>query len=188
MTDILDTAPAPATTRGPHEELEARLTAARLGGAEKHRRKQVEAGKMLVRDRLELLFDNGWSFEDGLLARFDEGLPGDAVVTAVGKVDGRDVVRHRQRLHRQGRHLGQADLREDHPRPGTRRLDRHPDRVPVRLRRRPHRRTVRELRRPPRLGQHLLQPGPDLRPGPPGLRAVRALPRRLGLRSRRCAT
>ncbi len=77
---------------GPHEELEARLASARLGGSEKQRTKQVEAGKMLVRDRLELLFDNGWSFEDGLLARFDEGLPGDAVVTCVGKVDGRDVV------------------------------------------------------------------------------------------------
>ncbi|QUH05991.1 acyl-CoA carboxylase subunit beta [Saccharopolyspora erythraea] len=74
-----------------HDELERRLEVARLGGAEKHRKKQVEAGKMLVRERLELLFDEGWSFEDGLLARFDEGLPGDAVVTCVGKVDGRDV-------------------------------------------------------------------------------------------------
>ena len=46
---------------------------------------------MLVRDRLALLFDEGWSFEDGLLARFDEGLPGDAVVTCVGRVDGREV-------------------------------------------------------------------------------------------------
>ncbi|MFE5702834.1 acyl-CoA carboxylase subunit beta [Rhodococcus koreensis] len=91
MTDTLDdTQTAPA--RSPHDELEARLTAARLGGSEKQRQKQIDAGKMLVRDRLELLFDNGWSFEDGLLARYDEGLPGDAVVTAVGKVDGRDIV------------------------------------------------------------------------------------------------
>ena len=77
---------------GPHEELDRRLAAARLGGSEKQRQKQVDAGKMLVRDRLALLFDDGWSFEDGLLARFDEGLPGDAVVTCVGKIDGRDAM------------------------------------------------------------------------------------------------
>ena len=76
---------------GPHEELLRRLEKARLGGSEKQRAKQVDAGKMLVRDRLELLFDEGWSFEDGLLARFDEGLPGDAVVTCLGRVDGREV-------------------------------------------------------------------------------------------------
>jgi len=75
----------------PHEELATRVAAAHLGGSEKQRQKQVEAGKMLVRDRLALLFDEGWAFEDGLLARFDEGLPGDAVVTCVGNVDGRPV-------------------------------------------------------------------------------------------------
>ena len=75
----------------PHEELATRVEAAQLGGSEKQRQKQIDAGKMLVRDRLELLFDEGWSFEDGLLARFDEGLPGDAVVTCVGHVDGRPV-------------------------------------------------------------------------------------------------
>ncbi|SQD97719.1 putative methylcrotonoyl-CoA carboxylase [Parafrankia sp. Ea1.12] len=89
---MTQTTPAPAVVRSdPHEELERKLTAARLGGSETQRRKQVEAGKMLVRDRLALLFDDGWSFEDGLLARFEEGLPGDAVVTCVGRVDGRTV-------------------------------------------------------------------------------------------------
>ncbi|WP_028920988.1 acyl-CoA carboxylase subunit beta [Pseudonocardia acaciae] len=74
-----------------HDELARRLERARLGGTEKNRRKVLDAGKMLVRQRLELLFDDGWSFEDGLLARYDEGLHGDAVVTCVGAVDGRDV-------------------------------------------------------------------------------------------------
>ncbi|MEE4023371.1 acyl-CoA carboxylase subunit beta [Gordonia sp. PKS22-38] len=92
MTQTTESINTTAEALGPHEELDARLAAARLGGSEKQRRKQVEAGKMLVRDRLALLFDDGWSFEDGLLARYDEGLPGDAVVTCVGKVDGRDVV------------------------------------------------------------------------------------------------
>jgi len=65
--------------------------AARLGGPESTRDKIVASGKLLVRQRLELLFDTAEDFEDGLLARFEEGLPGDAVVTAIGKVDGRTV-------------------------------------------------------------------------------------------------
>lgn len=89
MTNAQDT---PATTaEDVHGELARRLELARLGGSEKNRAKVVESGKLLVRQRLELLFDDGWSFEDGLLARFDEGLPGDAVVTCVGRVDGREV-------------------------------------------------------------------------------------------------
>jgi len=79
------------TQINPHDELTSRVASAERGGSEKQRQKQLDAGKMLVRDRLALLFDDGWSFEDGLLARFDEGLPGDAVVTCVGNVDGRSV-------------------------------------------------------------------------------------------------
>ncbi|KWX05592.1 carboxylase [Carbonactinospora thermoautotrophica] len=77
--------------RDVHAELRRRIEEARRGGPEKNRKKHVESGKLLVRDRLALLFDDGWEFEDGLLARHEEGLPGDAVVTCVGKVDGRDV-------------------------------------------------------------------------------------------------
>ncbi|MEQ8718289.1 MAG: acyl-CoA carboxylase subunit beta [Acidimicrobiales bacterium] len=74
-----------------HQELDRRLAVARLGGPEDRRQKQHEANKLLVRERLELLFDSEPSFEDGLLARFDEGLPGDAVVTCFGTVDGREI-------------------------------------------------------------------------------------------------
>jgi len=89
---MTQTTQPPAETRpDPHDELDRKLAAAELGGSEAQRKKQVDAGKMLVRDRLALLFDDGWSFEDGLLARFEDGLPGDAVVTCIGKVDGRDV-------------------------------------------------------------------------------------------------
>jgi methylmalonyl-CoA decarboxylase subunit alpha len=77
--------------RDVHAELAARLEAARLGGAEQYRRRQVEAGKLLVRDRLKLLLDAEADFEDGLLARSEEGLAGDAVVTAVGRLAGRTV-------------------------------------------------------------------------------------------------
>ena len=48
-------------------------------------------GRLLVRERLALLLDGEPDFEDGLLARTEEGLAGDAVVTVIGQVDGRPV-------------------------------------------------------------------------------------------------
>jgi acetyl-CoA carboxylase carboxyltransferase component len=70
-------------------ELAERTATARLGGSASSRDKVVARGQLLVRDRLRLLLDDDAEFEDGLLARASDGLPGDAVVTVVGKVDGR---------------------------------------------------------------------------------------------------
>lgn len=74
-----------------HRQLDARLASAALGGPEAARDKQRAAGRLLVRERLALLLDGEPDFEDGLLARCEEGLAGDAVVTAIGSVDGRPV-------------------------------------------------------------------------------------------------
>lgn len=74
-----------------HERLAQNIASARIGGSEKNRTKITDSGKMLVRDRLTLLFDDENYIEDGLLARYEEGLPGDAVVIAFGRVDGREV-------------------------------------------------------------------------------------------------
>lgn len=74
-----------------HETLSAYLTAAKRGGSQKRRDKIRASGKMLVRDRLAYIFDDGEYVEDGLLARFTEGLPGDAVVCAYGAIDGRQT-------------------------------------------------------------------------------------------------
>ncbi|MFB5189861.1 acyl-CoA carboxylase subunit beta [Alicyclobacillus fastidiosus] len=62
------------------------------GGAAKYHEKNAEVGKLFVRDRLRLLFDDDISFEDGLFANaLAEGLPADGVVTGIGRVGGRDV-------------------------------------------------------------------------------------------------
>src|SRR5690606_19791914 len=74
-----------------HQQLAEHLDRARLGGSESSRKKIKKAGKMLVRERLDYLFDDGEYFEDGLLARFSEELYADAVVCAYGKIDGRQV-------------------------------------------------------------------------------------------------
>jgi acetyl-CoA carboxylase carboxyltransferase component len=76
-------------TVGPTEDLRERIATARRGGSEKSRQRVVDKGQLLVRDRLRLLLDGEPDFEDGLLARASDGLPGDAVITAVGTVDGR---------------------------------------------------------------------------------------------------
>lgn len=74
-----------------HRQLDEKLAAAALGGSEAARDKQKAAGRLLVRERLALLLDGEPDYEDGLLARSEEGLAGDAVVTVIGQVDGRPV-------------------------------------------------------------------------------------------------
>ena len=68
-------------------------TRALRGGAAKYHEKLTEQGKLFVRERLRLLFDDPESFaEDGLLVQTLAGdLPADAVVTGVGTVHGRPV-------------------------------------------------------------------------------------------------
>lgn len=89
--DLAQPAPEPASAPSVHERLSEVLGRARLGGSEKNREKIVASGKLLVRDRLKLLFDDEQYVEDGLLARHTEDLPGDAVVCAYGTVDGRKM-------------------------------------------------------------------------------------------------
>jgi methylmalonyl-CoA decarboxylase subunit alpha len=62
------------------------------GGAEKYHASNAQKGKLFVRERLEMLFDEGIVAEDGLFANSDaKGLPADGVVTAMGKINGQTV-------------------------------------------------------------------------------------------------
>lgn len=63
------------------------------GGSEKSRKKHVERGKMLVRDRITALIDPGTSFlELSALAGYElypgEDATGGAIVTGIGTVEG----------------------------------------------------------------------------------------------------
>lgn len=68
----------------------------KLGGPEKDRNRHHERGKLLVRERLELLFDKNTPFlELSPLAAYDmydNGAPGAGMVTGVGVVHGREVL------------------------------------------------------------------------------------------------
>ena len=71
-----------------------REEAARIarGGAARYHERLAAQGKLFARERLRRLFDAGAEIEDGLYARAGEpDLPADAVVTGIGRIDGRPV-------------------------------------------------------------------------------------------------
>jgi 3-methylcrotonyl-CoA carboxylase beta subunit len=74
-------------------ELRERLAAVRQGGDERARRRHLQRGKLLVRDRVDRLLDPGASFlELSPLAAWDlygEPVPSAGLVTGIGRVAGR---------------------------------------------------------------------------------------------------
>lgn len=77
------------TDQTKYQEEKARIL---KGGAEKYHDYNTSKDKTFVRDRLEILFDEGTIIEDGLFANSeDPELPADAVVTGTAEIDGRAV-------------------------------------------------------------------------------------------------
>lgn len=77
------------TAESKHQEM---LDTVLKGGHEKYHEKNNEQGKLFVRERLALLFDEGLQAEDGTFANVLAGdLPADGVVTGIGKIHGRTV-------------------------------------------------------------------------------------------------
>ncbi|GEN54022.1 putative carboxylase YngE [Halobacillus faecis] len=75
-----------------NETLEERAKKIASGGAEKYHSKNAEKGKMFVRERLQLLFDDNIDIEDAFFANCqDDSLPADGVVTGIGKINGEKV-------------------------------------------------------------------------------------------------
>jgi 3-methylcrotonyl-CoA carboxylase beta subunit len=85
-----------AYMRGLVAELKERIETTALGGGEDARRKHTDRGKLLPRDRVEVLCDPGAPFlEFSALAAggmYDGGAPGAGIITGIGRVHGRDVV------------------------------------------------------------------------------------------------
>jgi 3-methylcrotonyl-CoA carboxylase beta subunit len=78
------------------EDLQAQWARVRAGGGEKAAAKHVARGKLLPRDRVELLLDRGSPFlELSQLAAhgmYDDQAPGAGIITGVGRVHGRQVM------------------------------------------------------------------------------------------------
>jgi 3-methylcrotonyl-CoA carboxylase beta subunit len=86
----------PATMRDLVSELRAHLARARLGGDETARRRHLERGKLLVRDRVDRLLDSGSPFlELSPLAAhemYGGAVPSAGIVTGIGRIGGRECV------------------------------------------------------------------------------------------------
>jgi 3-methylcrotonyl-CoA carboxylase beta subunit len=78
------------------EKLRSDVADAAMGGTEKHRKRHVERGKLLPRDRVERLLDPGSPFlEIGQLAACDmyKGeVPGAGIICGIGRVSGRQLM------------------------------------------------------------------------------------------------
>ncbi len=73
-------------------DVQAAIERALAGGPERHHRKSEEQGKLPVRERVDLLLDEGSLVEEALLANWEEeGLGADGVVTGIGNVNNRPV-------------------------------------------------------------------------------------------------
>ncbi|MFN7251324.1 MAG: acyl-CoA carboxylase subunit beta [Anaerobacillus sp.] len=74
------------------DRLQERVDQITKGGAEKYHQSNTEKGKLFVRERLNLLLDEGVEMEDGLLANcLNDSLPADGVVTGMGKINEQSV-------------------------------------------------------------------------------------------------
>lgn len=74
-------------------ELKERKKTIKSGGTEKYHQRNEQRGKLFVRERLNALFDDGLTSEDGVFANFlaDDHLPADGIVTGIGQVNNRKV-------------------------------------------------------------------------------------------------
>jgi acetyl-CoA carboxylase carboxyltransferase component len=88
---VTEAAAPPSSGSHNSAELERRLESARAGGSARARAKLAEQNKMLPRERIARLLDEGTDFvEDGLLANNLAGdLPADGVITGIGTLGGR---------------------------------------------------------------------------------------------------
>ncbi len=78
------------------DELRERLSVVRQGGSESARRKHLDRGKLLARDRVDRLLDPGSPFLElsplAATGMYDDAVPSAGIVTGIGRVSGRECV------------------------------------------------------------------------------------------------
>ena len=78
------------------DDLRERLATARAGGSEAARKKHTDRGKLLVRDRVDRLLDQGSPFLElsplAATGMYGDAVPSAGVVTGIGRVNGRECV------------------------------------------------------------------------------------------------
>ena len=179
----------------PHTEMlrGARRRALR-GNLERGGDKLTSQNKLFVRDRIDRLCDPGTFVEDQLLANaayreeMDPDLPADGVVTGVGEVDGRPVCIMANDPTVKAGSWGARTVEKIVRLTETALRDEVPGGLAGGLGGGPHHRPGGAVPRPAGGRAHLLQPGPPLGSGAPGVLPVRTIGRRWAPTSRASAT
>lgn len=94
------------------EVLRKLAEASLVGGGHTRMKKQHGRGKLSARERLSLLYDRGEFIESDQLVSSPSGTPGDGVVTARGKVFGREVIAFSQDFTVSGGTLSAANAKK----------------------------------------------------------------------------
>src|SRR3954449_2558502 len=78
------------------DDLRERLATVRQGGSDAARRKHLDRGKLLARDRVDRLLDPGSPFLElsplAATGMYDDAVPAAGIVTGVGRISGRECV------------------------------------------------------------------------------------------------
>jgi len=78
------------------DDLRVRLETARKGGSESARKKHLDRGKLLARDRVDQLLDPGSPFLElsplAATEMYDDAVPSAGIITGIGRVSGRECV------------------------------------------------------------------------------------------------
>ena len=77
-------------------DLQEKMNNTSIGGSEEARKKHIKRGKLLPRERVNLLLDSGSPFlEFSQLAAhemYDDDVPAAGIITGIGRVSGKEVV------------------------------------------------------------------------------------------------
>ncbi|MCS5552867.1 MAG: methylcrotonoyl-CoA carboxylase, partial [SAR324 cluster bacterium] len=77
-------------------DLQEKMEKTSIGGSEEARKKHIKRGKLLPRERVNLLLDSGSPFlEFSQLAAhemYDDDVPAAGIITGIGRVSGKEVV------------------------------------------------------------------------------------------------
>jgi hypothetical protein len=149
------------------EDLKERLAKTALGGSEKSRQRHIDRGKLLPRDRIDYLLDDGQPLPGDRTASGQRNVPrrvsggrGDRGDRTGARPSGAGYF---QRRHRQGRHLLPDDGQEAPPGPGNRPGEPAALHLPGGFRRSVPAQAGRGLPGQGTFRQNLLQPGKDVR-------------------------
>ena len=153
------------------DDLREKTATVARGGSDEARRKHLDRGKLLARDRVDALVDPGSAVLElsplAAYGMYGGDVPSAGIVTCIGRIAGRRMRDRRQRRHGQGRHLLSDYGQKASARAGDRAAEPPAVHLSGRLRRGLPPGAGRGVSRPRAFRPDLLQPGEHVGAGDP---------------------